>query len=232
MRKSLKGLVMHEGRYRLSVAHLLVAIFAMFVVLPFADYTAYGPWIEAVAFTVVMLCAINAVGGRRNMLFAAAGLAFPAILLRWVYHIFPFGVSKDLYLLAGIAFVSFVIYQLLRFVVIAPQVNSEVLCAAVAVYALMAVAWSFVFTILNHWQPGALKFTNPHDAEATLQGFIAIYFSVQVLTTITFGDILPVSNVARMLALVESAMGVFYMAILMARLVGVYTSTSTNTSSS
>jgi hypothetical protein len=48
-------------------------------------------------------------------------------------------------------------------------------------------------------------------------------FSVQILTTITFGDILPV-YIARMLALVQSTSGVFYMAILVARLVGLYAS--------
>ena len=55
-------------------------------------------------------------------------------------------------------------------------------------------------------------------------GFTALYFSVQILTTITFGDILPASNIARMLAIVEAAAGVFYLAIMIARLVGLYSS--------
>jgi hypothetical protein len=61
-----------------------------------------------------------------------------------------------------------------------------------------------------------------------MSGFTALYFSVQILTTITFGDILPVSNIARMLALVQSTSGVFYMAILVARLVGLYSSGGTS----
>lgn len=223
MRKSIKKLVIHEGRYRLSVAHLLIALVTMFAILPFLDFIAYGTLVESIAFTVVMLAAVNAVGGRRNMLLAAAALAAPAIILRWIDHMWPAGISKDLYLLAGIAFVSFVIFHLFRFVILAPQVNSEVLCAAISIYALLAVAWSFIYTLLERWQPGAIEFTVPHNAEAGLEGFIAIYFSVQILSTITFGDMLPVSNIARMLALLESTTGVFYMAILVARLVGLYT---------
>jgi hypothetical protein len=120
--------------------------------------------------------------------------------------------------------VSFVIFHLLRFVVAAPQVNSEVLCAAVAIYLLFAIVWAFIYTLLARWQPGAFDLTNANDAKNAMTGFTALYFSVQILTTITFGDILPVSNVARMLALVQSTSGVFYMAILVARLVGLYSS--------
>ena len=51
---------------------------------------------------------------------------------------------------------------------------------------------------------------------------MALYYSVQVITTITFGDILPVPNIARMTAIVEATTGVFYMATLISRLVGLY----------
>ena len=47
---------------------------------------------------------------------------------------------------------------------------------------------------------------------------------MQVITTITFGDILPLSNIARMMTIVEATAGVFYMAILISRLVGLYAS--------
>jgi hypothetical protein len=84
------------------------------------------------------------------------------------------------------------------------------------------VAWSFLYTLLARSDPSAITFTSPSDAKAVLAGFNALYFSVQVLTTITFGDIVPVSNTARMMALVEAIVGVFYLAILVARLVGLY----------
>lgn len=119
---------------------------------------------------------------------------------------------------------AYVISHLLRFVITAPKVNAEVMCAAIANFLLLAAAWSFMYTMVDAWNPGSFAYTNSSNATPSLTGFLSLYFSVQVITTITFGDVLPVSNIARMLALSEAITGVFYVAILISRLVGVYTS--------
>jgi hypothetical protein len=55
-----------------------------------------------------------------------------------------------------------------------------------------------------------------------MAGFETLYFSFSTLTTVGYGDIIPVSNPARMLAMMEATTGVFYLAVLIARLVGHY----------
>jgi len=219
-----KSSLVQEGRRRLSVAHLLTTLTVLFIVAPFVDHLAYGNLVESVIFSVMLLTSVSAVGGRQRTLAVAALLAVPAISVRWLHHLWPSLLPNDLGLITDVAFVTFVVVHLFRFVVSARAVNAEVLCAAISIYLLFAVAWAFLYTLLAHWQPGAFTFTEPSDAKASLAGFSALYFSVQVLTTITFGDILPVSNIARMLTLVEAAAGVFYLAIMIARLVGVYSS--------
>jgi hypothetical protein len=221
------GAVKYEGRRRLSVAHLLIAIVVLFVVAPFVDRVAYGHLIESLVFTVVLVAGVNAVGGRRRTLLVAAVLAAPVILIRWLNHLWPELLPADLGLVTALLFVSYVLVHLLRFVIAAPVVNAEVLCAAISIYLLYAVAWGFVYTLLYRWDPSWFVFTEPTDADATLTGFTALYFSVQILTTVTFGDILPVSNIARMMALVEATVGIFYLAILISRLVGLYSSDRT-----
>ena len=57
-----------------------------------------------------------------------------------------------------------------------------------------------------------------------MNGFDALYFSLTTLTTVGFGDILPASGAARMLAMMEAASGTMYTAVLIARLVSVYSS--------
>ena len=217
-------LPLHEGWNRFSVAYLVVALAAMFVVLPFVDHLAYGNLVESVAFTIVLLAAVSAVGGRRGTLVAAALLVVPALTGRWLYHLWPGLVPLEPSLVAAFVFVAFVVVHLFRFVMSATEVNSEVLCAAISVYLLFAVAWSFLYTIVAAFDPSAFAFTASSRADNTMRGFTALYFSIEALTTIAFGDILPVSNVARMLALVEGTTGIFYMAILVARLVGLYSS--------
>ena len=57
-----------------------------------------------------------------------------------------------------------------------------------------------------------------------MDGFNAFYFSFSTLTTLGFGDITPVSRVARTLAIMETVTGTLYLAILISRLVGRYSS--------
>ena len=59
-----------------------------------------------------------------------------------------------------------------------------------------------------------------------MDGFNAFYFSFGTLTTVGFGDITPVSKVARTLAVMEAVTGTFYLAILISRLVGIYSPTA------
>jgi voltage-gated potassium channel len=55
-----------------------------------------------------------------------------------------------------------------------------------------------------------------------MDGFTAFYFSFATLTTVGYGDIAPVSSVARMLAVMEAVTGLFYVAVLISRLVALY----------
>ena len=56
--------------------------------------------------------------------------------------------------------------------------------------------------------------------------FNALYFSFTTLSTVGYGDIIPLSGVARMLAMVEAVFGMFYVTLLIARLVSLYSSKS------
>ena len=55
-----------------------------------------------------------------------------------------------------------------------------------------------------------------------LVGFESLYFSFSTLSTIGYGDFVPVCNEARLLAMTEAVSGVFYMTVLIARLVSLY----------
>jgi len=217
-------LPLHIGLRRMSVAHLVAALTAMFVVLPFVDQLAYGHFVESAVFTVVLLAGVSAVGGTRRTLVVAALLVAPALLTRWINHLWPGLVPPELNLLAAFVFVGFVIAHLFRFVMTAPTVDSEVLCAAISVYLLLAVLWSFLYTLVAHFDPDAFAFTLDAERSRSMSGFTAIYFSFEAITTIAFGDVMPVSNIARMLVLLEAVTGMFYMTIMIARLVSLYSS--------
>jgi hypothetical protein len=222
----------YEGVNRLSVAHLLAAIIVLFIIMPLADELTYGSLLESIAFSFVLLAAVSAVGGQRRALITAAALFVPALLARWLHHVWPQLFTENLYQLVAIVFVTYIVSHLFRFVITAPSVNLDVLCAAISIFLLYAVAWGFVYTVYADARPTSFKLSDTLGDNAHLSGFLALYFSMQVLTTITFGDVLPASNAARMMCLVEATTGVFYMATMIARLVGLYTGQATSRDSS
>jgi hypothetical protein len=63
-----------------------------------------------------------------------------------------------------------------------------------------------------------------------MNGFNGFYFSFITLSTVGYGDITPVSRIARWLAAMEAMTGLLYVAILISRLVGLYSSAKSNDS--
>ncbi len=213
-----------QGILRVSVAWFLIALVLLLVTIPFVDQLKDGLLIEAVLMTLVLLSAVLSVGGRRRTLITAAVLVAPALVGTWMDHLRPDLLPRDLRLVASIVFVAFVIVHLLGFILRAPRVSADVLYAAISIYLMLAILWSFAYTLVARLVPGSFVFPVASDPHRSMGRFEALYFSLGTLTTVDYGDIIPVSNVARMLAMLEAITGVFYLAILIARLVSLYSS--------
>jgi hypothetical protein len=199
---------------------LLVAIILLFVFTPFLEGMRHGNFIEVILVTFVLLSSVLAVGVRRRTMVLAAILAAPAVVGRWICHFRPDWFPHPLFLALAMVFITFAISRLLGFVLRAPRVDAEVLCASISAYLLIGLAWAFAYAFLGVITPDAFAFSTPPPHK--MQGFNAFYFSFVTLSTVGYGDITPLSSVARMLAVVEAMTGLLYVAVLIARLVSLY----------
>lgn len=77
----------------------------------------------------------------------------------------------------------------------------------------------FSYLLVARADPDAFAFTAGPAAGQSLQLHNAFYFSFITLSTVGYGDIIPVSNVARMLAAMEAITGTLYVAVIISRLV-------------
>ena len=201
---------------------LLIALALFIFFAPFVEEIRGGDLIVSVLLSLVLISAVFAVASRRSTLIIALLLAIPALVGRWINYFRPELVPPAVFLTAGLVLIAFVVANLLRFVLGAPSVNADVLCASISAYLMLGLLWTMAYWLVDQLTPGAFSFNTTSGMKETMAGFNAFYFSFITLSTVGYGDITPVSKVARMLAATEAITGLLYVAVLIARLVGLY----------
>jgi len=203
---------------RIHSAYFLAALVLLIVSSPFLDDVGSGA-IQAVLLTIVFLSAVLATGGSYRTLVWGSVLSVPAVVGKWANYWWPHLVTPEYFLLPAMLFTGFIVSHILIFTLRSPRVNSGVLCAAIANYLMLGLLWSFSYTLVARLVPDSFSFS---EAGHTMTGFNGLYFSFATLCTVGYGDIAPVSNAARILAMAEAVVGMVYMTVLVARLVSMY----------
>lgn len=209
---------------RYSAVELLLALGLLMLTAPFVQDLPNGDLVEAILLSLVMISAVFAVGGRRRSFIVALVLMVPTLAGKWINHCRPDLLHPAVFLTAAVCFFGFVVARLLAFIVRAPRVDANVLCAGVSGFLLLGVVWTTMYLAVAQLSPGAFNLPSAAGAPAALDPSSAFYFSFITLCTVGYGDITPVSRVARMLTVIEAITGMFYMAVLISRLVSMYAS--------
>ena len=237
------------GRQFLARRHtaLLVAIIAAFAVRPLIGDRGEGPVVFSIALLGLMLVALytvqlDEVVGERAVLVAQRRrrsivgwtLAVVGIGERIGASFFPSPQLLAVGTVSWTLFFGFVAWVELRSVLKQREVTSETISMSISVYLLMGLCWGLVYIMLFQHRPDAFSFGGPTQApnanDQTTVFPVFIYFSLTTLSTIGFGDITPVTLAARYTAVAEGITGQFYLAILVARLVGMQMSQAASSS--
>jgi voltage-gated potassium channel len=207
---------------RFSTVQLLIALGLLFIAAPLVEEIEGGELIVSGLFSLVLLAGVVAVADRKRVLVIAIVLAIPAIAGRWINHFRPDLIPPAVFLVAGLILIAFVVGNLLRFVLRAPSVNTEVLCASISAYLMLGLMWTIAYWLVDQLTPGGAFSFNTNAGPRSMNGFTGFYFSFITLSTVGYGDITPVSRIARWLAAMEAMTGLLYVAVLIARLVSLY----------
>ena len=203
---------------------LLTALLAQIVVSPFL--TGHGSGVLQDLFFLLLLLAA-AHGARKSRLYPVIlGLAVLGVLgvlgkqlmgsLFWDVGCDIVGVL--VILLAGVAVTASLSRQ--------RRVDLDTVLGGLCVYLFMGAMWFLLYSLVNSVTPGAFDFTvharhfNPENTDRLL-----FFFSYVTLLTTGYGDIVPLSPVVQVLAVLEGLLGQFYLVFFMARLVGLHVAT-------
>lgn len=98
------------------------------------------------------------------------------------------------------------------------EVNGNIIVGAIAVYVLLGLIWSILYLIVLEFSPTAF---NGMEHLLWQENFSrSTYFSYVTLTTLGYGDISPAEPISRVLVYLEAMAGTFYMAVVIASLIG------------
>ncbi len=123
------------------------------------------------------------------------------------------------HLLILISFYTYATWLAGKQVLFTGPIDTNKIVGAICIYLLMGLIWALSYLLIAQATPGAF---NGLEQLPWYNNFADVsYYSYVTLTTLGYGDISPVAPVARFLVYMEAIVGVFYMAILVASLVGI-----------
>ncbi|SMY33350.1 potassium channel family protein [Photobacterium andalusiense] len=107
--------------------------------------------------------------------------------------------------------------SIMRQILFTGSINTNKIIGSMALFLLLGLMWAIGYLILIHFLPGSFHGINKGPWHENFAD--AAYFSFVTLTTLGYGDILPITPIAKVFAYLEAIVGVFYMAIVVSSLV-------------
>ncbi len=191
----------------------------MYLISPLVAETGAPRLTFGFLFTLVMVAAAVSSGESRWRRLVAIWLAGPAIVFGWATF---FADSAGLRLTSDLAYVAllgFTLFNLLDRITRAETSDIDTICGGIACYLLIGVAWALTYRVVELVAPGSFSI-GAEGGQALWSDYL--YFSLTTMTTLGYGDIAPLKPFARIWSTLEAVTGTLYIALLVARLVGIY----------
>ena len=182
-----------------------------------------GDGVLALSMYVILLAATLELPRNRNWRWLGTVLAGISMLVMLVHFLRPLHmvlVANWLFLAMFLGFVSVVLFSYLG---LPGAVTRGRIYGLVNLYFLLGLFYFAIFNFIETVQPGSFTETGLLASDGISRHSL-LYLSLVTLTTLGYGDVLPVSHPARTMAALEAATGVLFIAITVARLVAAYAS--------
>ena len=226
-----------------SYLHLLIVLIAITMVMPLLgeEEDLFGNLIAVIFFIFFIITALETLSTREIapkshfitwlIRIAAAGAVLTDISQAILHTLAEKGgEGTDPWWLLAITFISLIGYATLIIILIifilkdlfaGTRVTLDKLFGAITVYFLLGILWALLYHMPELFQPGSLIYMGGEEIKDNYP--VLQYFSFTTLCTLGYGDIIPGTKLTMVLSNLEAIVGSLYLAILVARLVGLYT---------
>ncbi len=209
-----------RGRFALLFFFLLGSI----VVYPYSETTGAGYYAFRIIGTIVILLTVYAVTFSRSLMALVIILAIPSILQHLLFHLHTPGVLPFVNRMLSLGFDLLTIGIISRHIFQIERPDSETIFGALCVYLLLGFMFSNVYLAFFNVHPEAFYLSPTGNLHVHPDRFDFIYFSFGTLTELGTSGMVAVAPEVKSVSLLESILGVLFMAVLISRLINAYRS--------
>ena len=207
---------MRENRFLFLLLSLVTLIFVAPFLMP---YELGGWFINFMAIAVTFFIVYTMIE-KRHYFIGAVILALVILLADINFLVHDTVHSKVIYYSLILVFYAFAVTELLINMFRTEDINANIIFSALCTYLLIGVFYSSAYIILETLVPGSFQYqSNPN---LLLDSFDLTYFSFTALSTVGFGDIIPVTAQAKSIVILEELTGVLYLAVIVAKMVSAF----------
>lgn len=210
---------MHKKRQSELNLLLLISLLLVILLFPILDYGDLRRLILSILVFVPVILATVKLSEKRLWMWPGISLMSAIILTTMATWKWP-GPRLHAFKWALLAlFFGLAVVHLFSYIRYAHAITNAQLYTAISIYLLLGMQWFALYMCVYSLSPGALLLNN---SALTTHHTEILYFSLVTLSTIGYGDVVPVQGEIRMLAALEGITGVLYVAITVALLVNAY----------
>ena len=212
-----RWLQLRKNRY----TTLLTVLICLYLTTSLLDYWL-GRLVMSLGFLGASLVVLETLYLSKKEIFVLRAIAVIAFVLS-IIDLFDLS-QFDVYI-STVGYLGYALFMILAILVLqkriktAKKVDNDIIKGSICIYLILGFLWTIFYSIIWRFDPSAFTGFTLDNANRKL-----LYFSFTTLTTLGYGDILPVSPPAMAFANLEAIFGQLYPAITIAKLVSLYTS--------
>jgi len=206
---------------------LLVSVFVYIILSVMLPEKRWGHIILDATFFILVFSVVFETARFRSLYSFLGFLGLLAILGHIISLLWESSaISKSILASSSILFIAAAIHRISKRVFGSKIVTGDTIRGAIIIYLFIGSLFSSIYMLIEIISPGSFLITNSSGKPSVVSlneiSRLFGYFSFVTLTTLGYGDIVPIRDLSRIMAWIEAFTGQIYLAVIVAHLVGTY----------